>query len=48
MKKLTGIIPPLVTPVDCNGELDVASLKKLIDNCIDGRMRRYFYSGFLW
>jgi dihydrodipicolinate synthase/N-acetylneuraminate lyase len=31
MLKLKGVIPPLITPFDQNGDLDLASLEKLLD-----------------
>ena len=38
MKKLTGIVIPMVTPFTEEDKVDVESLKKLADYCIDGGM----------
>ena len=45
MNKLSGIIPPLVTPVHSDGRLDVESLQKLIDNCINEGVNGIFIMG---
>lgn len=43
--KYTGIIPPLVTPLDCNYHLDESSLEKLIDHTINGGVSGLFING---
>ena len=44
-ERLRGIIPPLVTPLDENRNIDKKSLKKLIDYCIDGGVSGIFVLG---
>src|SRR5689334_2690374 len=36
MKLLEGISPPLVTPLQANGELDEPGLRRLVDYVIEG------------
>lgn len=38
MKKLTGVVIPIVTPFKEDGTVDAESLKRLADYCIDGGM----------
>lgn len=45
MAKLSGVIPPLVTPVHRDGSLDVESLRRLIDHCISGGCNGIFIMG---
>lgn len=42
---LAGIVPPLVTPLSRNGELDSASFSRLIDRVIDGGVHGIFVLG---
>lgn len=44
-EKLTGIIPPLVTPLEPDGRIDEDSLKKLISHCINGGVSGIFVLG---
>ena len=44
-KKLTGIIPPLVTPLDASGKIDEKALKRLIEYCIQGGVSGIFMLG---
>lgn len=44
-KKLYGVIPPLVTPLNQDGSLDKEGLKKLINYCIDGGVHGIFLMG---
>lgn len=43
--QLTGIIPPLVTPLDASGEIDRAALARLIDHVIAGGVSGLFVLG---
>jgi len=45
MKRLSGIIPPLVTPVNQDGSLDNESLEKIINNCIEHGCNGIFIMG---
>ena len=47
MKKgrLNGVIPPLLTPLDSNGKLDVPGLERLINHCIYGGVDGIFVLG---
>lgn len=45
IKKLKGIIPPLVTPLDQRGNIDEESLERLIDYCIQGGVSGIFMLG---
>lgn len=38
MKKLSGVVIPLVTPLTENDSIDTASLERLTDYCVDGGM----------
>jgi len=38
MKKLTGVVIPIVTPLTEADTIDTASLKRLVDHCIDNGM----------
>ena len=42
---LKGIIPPMVTPLTANGELDESGLKKLVDHLITGGVHGIFLLG---
>lgn len=42
---LKGIIPPMITPLNENGELDELGLKKLIEHLIDGGVHGIFLLG---
>lgn len=44
-QKYSGIIPPLVTPLKDNEELDVNALHKLLEHCIDGGVSGIFVNG---
>ncbi len=43
--KLHGIIPPMVTPLQPDGTVDVASLRRLVDFLIDGGVHGIFALG---
>ena len=45
MAKLTGLVPPLLTPLNADGTLDKAGLEKLINHCIDGGATGIFLCG---
>ena len=46
MKRLSGIVIPLVTPLTEEDTVDVESLKRLTDYCIDGGMtKQMIYHG---
>ena len=36
VKRLTGVVVPVVTPLTQDDRVDIASLRKLTDHCIDG------------
>jgi 4-hydroxy-tetrahydrodipicolinate synthase len=42
---LSGVIPPLVTPVDSNEEPDEAGLRRVVDHCLDGGVHGIFVMG---
>ncbi|MCS6711393.1 dihydrodipicolinate synthase family protein [Brachybacterium sp. EF45031] len=42
---LSGVVPPLLTPLDADGELDVPSLERLIDHLIRGGVDGLFVLG---
>lgn len=44
-KKLSGVIPPLFTPLNEDGSLDVAGLEKLINHCLDAGVHGIFLLG---
>lgn len=44
-EKYSGIIPPLVTPLNNDQTYDFASAKKLIEHCIDGGVSGIFVNG---
>jgi 4-hydroxy-tetrahydrodipicolinate synthase len=43
--RIYGVIPPLVTPFNKDGKLDVESYEKLIDNCIEKGVNGIFSMG---
>jgi len=43
--QLTGIIPPLVTPLDATGEVDRSAMARLIDHVITGGVNGLFVLG---
>lgn len=45
MEKLRGIVPPLVTPLTPDGELDVEGLERLIEHVISGGVHGLFVLG---
>lgn len=45
MKKFTGLIPPMVTPLAAPGKLDVASTKKMVKHLLDGGVDGIFLLG---
>lgn len=47
-KPMTGIIPPLVTPLLDNDKLDIDGLERLIERLIKGRSARIIYTGYHW
>ena len=44
-KKLKGVIPPIITPVDEKEKVDEAALRKLVNHCIDNRIHGIFVAG---
>ena len=42
-KPMTGIIPPLVTPLLDNDKLDIDGLERLIERLIKGECTDYLY-----
>ncbi len=45
-KPMTGIIPPLVTPLLDNDKLDIDGLERLIERLIKGGSARIIYTGY--
>lgn len=45
MSLLSGIVPPLVTPLDASGAVDVESLDRLVDHLVDGGVHALFVLG---
>ena len=45
MNKFVGIYPPVVTPFTAEGEIDFASLDRVVDHLIDGGMHGLFVLG---
>ena len=45
-KPMTGIIPPLVTPLLDNDKLDIDGLERLIERLIKRRSARIIYTGY--
>lgn len=43
--KLTGVIPPVVTPLNIDGSVDIASLRKLLDFLLTGGVNGLFVLG---
>jgi len=44
-KKIGGVIPPMITPVNQDGSADEHGLKKVIDHCINGGVHGLFVLG---
>lgn len=44
-KKYHGIIPPIVTPIDSNENVDEEGFRALLDYCIDGGLHGIFVAG---
>ncbi|MDR2111989.1 MAG: dihydrodipicolinate synthase family protein [Candidatus Accumulibacter sp.] len=44
-KKYTGVIPPIVTPVDAGENVDEKGLRKLIGHCVDNGIHGIFVAG---
>ncbi len=42
MKKLYGVVVPIVTPLTQEDAIDVTSLKRLADHCIDSGMQAIY------
>ncbi|WP_406531033.1 dihydrodipicolinate synthase family protein, partial [Streptomyces sp. I8-5] len=42
---LHGVVPPVCTPLDPRGEVDTASLARLVDHLIDGGVHGLFALG---
>ena len=40
-----GIIPPVLTPLDCHQEIDTAALRQLLDKLINGGIHALFLAG---
>ena len=45
MKRIKGIIPPMVTPLKNESELDLEGCRKLIEHIIGGRASGLFILG---
>ena len=45
LTELRGVIPPIATPFDEAGEVDLVSLRKLTNYLIDGGVHGRFYRG---
>lgn len=45
IEDLKGVIPPIITPVDANENVDEAALKRVIDHVIDGGVHGIFVLG---
>ena len=45
MKKYTGIIPPLITPLTSDGALDKPAVARLVEHCISGGVTGVFPNG---
>ena len=45
MKKLYGVVVPIVTPLTQEDAIDVTSLKRLADHCIDSGMQAIYPCG---
>ena len=45
IKKLHGIIPPIISPVDAFENIDVEGCKQLLDYCIEGGLHGIFTAG---
>lgn len=45
-KPMTGIIPPLVTPLLDNDKLDIDGLERLIERLIKGGVHGFIYTGY--
>ncbi|NDL68799.1 4-hydroxy-tetrahydrodipicolinate synthase [Clostridiales bacterium F-3ap] len=45
MKDLKGVIPPIVTPVDDNENVDIQGLERVIDHVLDGGVHGVFVLG---
>lgn len=44
-KKLKGVIPPIITPVDENEQVDEEALRLLVDHCLDNGIHGIFVTG---
>lgn len=44
-KDIKGVIPPIITPMDANENVDVDGLKRVIDHVIDGGVHGVFVMG---
>ena len=44
-EKLSGIIPPIITPLKKNGDLDKEGLKRVMEHCIKGGVNGIFAMG---
>ena len=42
---LTGVVPPLITPLTPDGDLDTASLERLVGHLLDGGVHGLFALG---
>lgn len=43
--RLTGVIPPVITPLSPDGEVDVTSLERIVDHLLDGGVDGLFALG---
>lgn len=44
-RDVKGVVPPVITPLDWEGDLDEKSLKRLVDYLIDGGVNGLFFLG---
>ena len=44
-KKIVGVIPPIITPVDKQERVDETGLRTLVDHCIDHGLHGIFVCG---
>ncbi len=44
-KKYYGVIPPVITPITPNEDVDEEGFRQLIDYCIDGGLHGLFVAG---
>lgn len=45
MKEIHGVIPPIITPLDENENVDEAGFRKLLEHCLQGGLHGIFVAG---